>query len=374
MKWPLHLVLTAVMCLAACGTPGAPRPPSLELPRPVADLAATRQGDKVMLTWTAPRETTDKQSIRHPGPVRVCRGVNTTAMVQCPQVAELPPAPAVAKGAKPEQGTYTDTLPADLQQQSPTGFATYALELLNGRGRSAGLSNHVEVPLAPTLSPPEKVVGSVTAQGPVIGWSVPLNEVNLIMLPRATKQNSPAAYDFRLYRRDKQQPSKVMPVAIPIDNAFASPLLAQPNENVLDPAAEWEHTYQYWVTVVTTVNARGGSQEVEGAASPVVEVFVHDVFPPAAPAGLQAVASGVGQPAFVDLTWAPITEADLAGYNVYRHQAGQPAVKINTELVKTPAYRDREVAAGHNYFYAVTGVDLRGNESLRSDETSESLP
>ena len=161
MKWQLHLALTAVMCLSACGTPGAPRPPSLELPRPVADLAATRQGDKVTLTWTAPRETTDKQNIRHPGPVRICRGVNTTAMVQCPQVAELPPAPAVAKGAKPEQGTYTDTLPADLQQRNPTGFATYALESLNGRGRSAGLSNHVEVPLAPTLPPPTDITAEV---------------------------------------------------------------------------------------------------------------------------------------------------------------------------------------------------------------------
>ena len=94
MKWQLHLGLTAVLCLAACGTPGAPRPPSLELPQPINDLVATRQGDKVTLAWTVLRETTDKQNIRHPGPVRVCRGVNTTAMVQCPQVAELPPAGA----------------------------------------------------------------------------------------------------------------------------------------------------------------------------------------------------------------------------------------------------------------------------------------
>ena len=112
MKYQPYLALAAVLCLAACGTPGAPRPPSLELPRPVSDLAATRQGDQVTLTWTVPRETTDKQNIRHPGPVRVCRGVNTTAMVECPQVAELPPAPAAAKGAKPEQRTYIDT-PAD---------------------------------------------------------------------------------------------------------------------------------------------------------------------------------------------------------------------------------------------------------------------
>ncbi len=357
MKWQLHLVLTAVLCLAACGTPGAPRPPSLELPRPVTDLAATRQGDKVTLTWTAPRETTDKQNIRHPGPVRICRGVNTTAMVQCPQVAELPPAPVVAKGAKPEQRTYADTLPMDLQQQHPAGFATYALELLNGRGRSAGLSNQVEVPLAPTLPPPSDVRAEVTPEGVVLTWTGVLHEHEAAELRHL----------YRVYRRTPETPawSVVGEVQLSTD----------PHARFVDTGFEWEKTYLYRVVVVTSV-IRGGAAavQVEGEPSADVEVFAHDVFPPAAPAGLQAVASGVGQPPFVDLTWAPNTEADLAGYNVYRHQAGQQPVKINTELVKAPAYRDREVTAGHNYFYAVTAVDLRGNESPRSAEASESVP
>jgi fibronectin type 3 domain-containing protein len=113
---------------------------------------------------------------------------------------------------------------------------------------------------------------------------------------------------------------------------------------------------------------------VEGEPSAEVKVFAHDVFPPAAPAGLQAVASGVGQPSFVDLTWAPNAEPDVAGYNVYRHEQGHPPVKINTDLVKTPAFRDHGVASGHKYFYAVTAVDLRGNESSSSPEASEAVP
>jgi len=72
--------------------------------------------------------------------------------------------------------------------------------------------------------------------------------------------------------------------------------------------------------------------------------------------------------------WAPVTDADLAGYNVYRHEEGGQAVKINSELVKTPAFRDSNVAAGKKYFYSVSAVDLRGNESARSEEASESVP
>ncbi len=310
-----------------------------------------------MLAWTVPRETTDKQNIRHPGPVRICRGVNTTAMVQCPQVAELPAAPAVAQGAKPEQRTYTDTLPADLQRQNPTGFATYALEWLNARGRSAGLSNQVEVPLAPTLPPPSDVRAQVTPEGVVLTWTGVLHEHEAPELRHL--------YD--VYRRTPETPawSVVGEVQLSTD----------PHARFVDTGFEWEKTYLYRVVVVTSV-IRGGAAavQVEGGPSADLQVFAHDVFPPAAPAGLQAVASGVGQPPFVDLTWAPNTEADLAGYNVYRHQAGQQPVKINTELVKAPAYRDREVTAGHNYFYAVTAVDLRGNESPRSPETSESVP
>ena len=56
-----------------------------------------------------------------------------------------------------------------------------------------------------------------------------------------------------------------------------------------------------------------------------VEVFTRDIYPPAQPGGLQAVFSSVGQKPFIDLTWAPNMESDLAGYNVYRWvEGGQP--------------------------------------------------
>jgi hypothetical protein len=356
MKYHLYLALAAIFCLAACGTPGAPRPPSLELPQPVNDLAATRQGDKVTLTWTSPRETTDKQNIRHPGPVRLCRGVNTTAMAECPQVAEFPPVPPTAKGDKPEQRTYVDTLPAQLQRQNPTGFATYALESLNARGRSAGLSNQVQVALAPTLPPPTDLRAEVTPEGIVLTWTGALHEHETPELRQL----------YRVYRRTPETPAWTVVGEVQLST--------DPQARFVDTSFEWEKTYLYRVTVATTITRNGTIVQVEGEPSAELKVFAHDVFPPAAPTDLQAVASGVGQPPFVDLTWAPNIEPDLAGYNVYRRQEGQQPVKINTELVKTPSFRDRGVASGHKYFYSVTAVDLRGNESARSSETFESVP
>ena len=96
--------------------------------------------------------------------------------------------------------------------------------------------------------------------------------------------------------------------------------------------------------------------------------------PPAAPTGAEAVFSGNPQKPYIDLTWVANTEADLAGYNVYRHRAGEAPVRINSELVPTPSFRDTQVAVGNEYFYSVSAVDLRQNESARSPETSETVP
>ena len=136
-----------------------------------------------------------------------------------------------------------------------------------------------------------------------------------------------------------------------------------------------ENTYYYHADTLTVISQAGKPDvSIEGDDTPEVKVFAHDVFPPAVPSGLQAVFSGLGPQAFIDLVWAPVTDSDLDGYNVYRREEGAAMNKVNSELVKTPAFRDVQVAPGKKYFYSVSAVDLRGNESERSEEASESVP
>jgi fibronectin type 3 domain-containing protein len=144
---------------------------------------------------------------------------------------------------------------------------------------------------------------------------------------------------------------------------------------LIDGGIEWEKKYDYWVIPVTIWQVSQTQKgEVEGDDSPTVAILAHDSFPPAAPSGLQAVFSGVRQQAFIDLTWTPNTEQDLAGYNIYRHTADTQPLKINRDVVKSPAFRDNAVQPGMKYFYSVSAVDLRGNESGRSPEASETVP
>src|ERR1051326_3434299 len=158
MRTGLHLIVLALVCacLVACGTPGAPRPPSLRLPETVRDLAATRQGSTVTLTWTMPQRTTDRENIRSLGSTLVCMGVNDFPMTHCDEVVADLSQPQFAQ-CKPEIGKQAScavTLPVEVQQQNTRGTATYSIEVLNTNGRSAGLSNQIRVPTAPTAPAP----------------------------------------------------------------------------------------------------------------------------------------------------------------------------------------------------------------------------
>lgn len=352
------LVFGGILVLGACGIPGAPQAPSLEVPKPVDDLTATRKGDQVLLTWSPPTQITDGENIRHVGTTDVCRGVNDFPMGRCHQKLATLTDAQVAHWTKSTLATrkdYGDTLPESLELQNPLGEVTYALEDFNRSGRSAGLSNQIRVPLAPTLPPPQSVDARVTADGVQLKWTSSASPV----------ENPSLDYLYRVFRRDTNddKPEVIAGEVPSTDSSF------------LDRNIEWEQHYTYRIAGITQVQRAGKEPvEVEGDDSPAVEAFTHDVFPPATPTGLQAVYSGVGQKPFIDLTWAPNLESDLAGYNVYRHEAGTAPVKINSEAVKTPSFRDPNVAPGHRYFYAVSAVDVHGNESGKSEETSERVP
>jgi fibronectin type 3 domain-containing protein len=147
-----------------------------------------------------------------------------------------------------------------------------------------------------------------------------------------------------------------------------------PQGSYLDETFDWEKKYDYRITTATVVHAKGRDATVEGADSSPAEVFTRDIYPPAQPGGVQAVFSSVGQKPFVDLNWAPNMERDLAGYNVFRRTEGGQFEKINQKLVAVPSFRDETVQPGRKYFYAISAVDLRGNESPRSEEAAEEVP
>lgn len=347
---------TALM-MTGCATITPPLPPSLDLPKPPADLRAARKGERVVLTWTIPTLTTDRQTARRFAATRICRALGADLNQCATPVGEtaVPDSSSGNTGGKKPTASYTDVLPSSLESEDPSRFATYAVEVRNADGRSAGLSNQVRVPLVRTLSPPQNFQARVGKEGVTLSWT---NDIP----PAETQQR--LRYGYRIYRWLDAQSLLVA----------ESPASTEHEMAFTDSNIEWEKTYKYRVETVTVIAGKTREEQVEGDDSPEIKVFVHDVFPPAVPSGLQAVFSGPGQKPFIDLIWAPVPDVDLDGYNVYRHEAGTVPVKVNSELVKTPAYRDTDVVSGKRYFYSVSALDVRGNESARSEEAAESVP
>ncbi len=352
--------LLLIATLSGCGTPGAPQPPSLQLSRPVDDLTASRKGNRVELDWTLQRKNTDRTLVKHPPGTSLCRHDGTGLMSTCTAVGEVPPPKALVQPKKAQEEPppihlhYVDSLPPELGQADPAGFVTYAVEEINAHGRSAGLSNQVPIPVAPTIPAPGDLSAQVGAEGVRISWTGPAP-------PEAP---TGLVYRYRIMRK---------PVGAPAYTVVAD-IEPAATGSYLDKTSDWEQKYEYRITTVTQVDSHGIHTAVEGDDSKPVEVFTHDIYPPAQPAGLQAVFSSVGQKPFIDLTWAPNLEGDLAGYNIFRRAGNGQFEKLNKTLVQTSSFRDENVEPGKKYVYSVSAVDLRGNESPRSAEASETVP
>jgi len=92
--------------------------------------------------------------------------------------------------------------------------------------------------------------------------------------------------------------------------------------------------------------------------------------PPAPPTNLTAEPGDH----WILLDWDDNSEADLAGYNVYRsHSSNSGYTKINQSPLTNSEYADVGVAKAITYYYVVTAEDTFGYESAYSNEVSTGL-
>jgi hypothetical protein len=352
--------LSAALLLAGCGTPGAPAPPSLKLPERVTDLTAVRAGDTVQLHWTTPKKTTDHLLIQSEMKAAVCRRQATGACVPAGEVS-------VAPGAN---GEFRETLPAALVSGEPRKL-DYFVELKSPKGRSAGISNAALVLAGPAPAPIVGLSAEVRADGVALHW-----------IAGAAGQSG----GVRLHRKlldppapeKKSQSGPMAPTQEPVlRDLFVDEPATGRQAGALDSTARFGEAYEYSaqrvVRVALGVPDGKTPLELTGEISAPIRVNVIDTFPPAVPQDLVAVL--VPEEKTIDLSWQPDTDADLAGYIVYRAESDSTWTRISgAQPLEGPAFRDRTVQAGHSYRYAVTAIDLTGQESRHSAEARESMP
>lgn len=348
--------MAALCFLCGCAAEGPPHPPRLQTPEQVKDLSVAQAGRALILSFTPPRLATDGRRLTKPLAVEIFRQITGAGSQSAggPGKAK-PPKPFATIGPQEltrlEHGgkiSYPVNLTAEeLQRDSGARFKFHTVTLTRGfRGHAheSEPSNTASAELLNVSPPIENLIARQVPHAIDLRWSAPRAGLTGAPLP--------AVNGYRVYRRIRSQQ--------------AAPVITETSSTFFEDT-QFQFGVHY-VYSVTAVFRRGGYSATSAPSAPV-EITPREIFPPPPPAGLTAVYTGRS----VELIWKPDIAPDLAGYNVYRQEqgeSGQTARRLNSQLLRTPAFSDRAVQQGVNYTYWVTAVDTAHNESKPSVRAS----
>jgi hypothetical protein len=407
--------------MAACGRKGPPLAPLVRVPQAPSELTATRRGDTVDLQLNAPSANTDGSRPanaarvdvyafsgpdikdeelfkRDPklGSVAVKAPKDPDAVVEDDEPLadmEPPEGAGIEQGAKAqlhETLTAASRMPLEIPKKKPASKAaaavesprplvgaplevpsrTYVAVSVNKRGKHGPLTPRRLVPLVPAPPPPASPKIKYDEATIMLSWQAPAG---------SPRMREPAAKDLLPSKLvGYLEPSvgyNVYEVPSPAATAEsgsadgAKPADAKPTETRLtaspidepvyaDKRVAWGAQRCYAVRTVERI----GNLSLESADAPSVCVKLVDTFPPAAPQGLQSVATAGA----VSLIWQSNSEKDLAGYIVLRGTTPDALVPITPAPIQETAFKD-EVAPGAHFFYAIKAVDKSGNMSRPSN-------
>lgn len=382
------LVLFAV-ALCGCASPSEPTPRRPPIPVAITDLAVAQTGNDAVLIFTLPNESIDHHPLPEPPSIEIYRNLEPPSAAGSPGVAAPAnpslvvtiPSGMAGSYRKNRQVTYADPIPAAVYAPSPL-VPVYIVRTRASAKADSANSNAVALHPFPAPDPINDLKAEVTRDGINLTWTRPQKD------PSGA---APAITGYRIYRTETKPAPGAPPAAgaaaiaqppAPTESKPGAEAESKPLAKIGDSAspefrdadAEFGNSYIY---SVRSVVMEPSGAELESADSNLAAVTPRDIFPPAAPQGLEVILipAQPGVPAHLELSWAVSPENDVAGYNVYRsEQSGTKGTRQNTELLLTPAFRDMNVASGRHYFYTVTAVDRSGNESDASVTVSIGVP
>ena len=317
-------VLVLALLLGSCGYVGDPLPPALNIPERITDLRALQRGDQIMIDFTLPTLTTEGLAIKKPARIELRIG-----SVDPPFEIDRWAAASQAIGVEGTTGTV------HVETAARTWYGrevVTGVRLVNDNGRASAWSNFISVPVVQPLPAPSDVRATAHPKGIAVTWK---------SQPRADVQ-------FRILRRgeDEKQPAAVATVS---------------GAEYIDAAVVIGKRYEY------TVQAVLGN--AESPASAIATIAATDVFPPAVPTGLTALASLNS----IELGWERNGESDLSHYRIYRGEGDAQLMPI-ADRVESPAYSDKQISSGKVYRYAVAAVDTAGNEGAQTPPVQAVAP
>lgn len=391
-------LLALVVLTTACGKEGPPLAPVHLVPDTVGAVSVGRVEDRARLRFTLPTRNAngvgqlDLERVEIYA-ITVAPGVappNRDLLNKKYLVGQIPVRPPPLEGGPPDPAPATEAAdtrpgPGDTvtfeEALTPAMLTPVVLAGAGPQPAAAGPGGRGGAPGGTPAAPtPPTAPGAATAQAagqPSAGEEKPADPVRIYVVRGSTRRGRPGSPSTRAQLPIVEPPpppvgltARFTGTVVTIDwkpaadaptpagyTVYAAAEASEPLSPSLVTSNQFEHPLEasgdsrcYRVRSVRTVS----STQIEGPLSEETCVTPLDTFPPAAPAGLQAVAT----PGQISLIWEAGTEKDLAGYLVLRGEAGGADLQALTPApIQETSYRDTTVTPGVRYLYSVVAVD-----------------
>jgi fibronectin type 3 domain-containing protein len=308
--WPTSLFLLA---LTGCGYVGDPLPPALNIPTAVRDLRGLEYGSDVLIEFSPPTLTTEGLPLKS-SKLELFIGTN---------VNPFSPDKWASGAKKFEVSSATGTVSRQVPIEPWVGKEiVVGVRVLGPKGRPSGWSNFVTLTAGDPLPTPSEVKAENVERGISLAWRG-------------------SAPHYRIYRAE--------------GDAKPERFAETDRPEYVDDTTQYGTRYQYLVQAFA-------EESRQSVVSEPTFFTPKDEFAPAVPGAVTAL-PGVNT---IELVWTRNGEPDFKGYNVYRSVDGGPFERI-AALIEAPTFTDTKVQAGKRYRYAITAVDVVGNESAQSN-------
>ncbi len=346
------LALCAALLAVGCGHRGAPRPPLPRIPEEPRAVYWWQRGDHLEVVADYRLQALEGRTLRPP-----VRPVVLWVPARSPGEAESwrarPRAGEFRRSAAevplepfPETVLGTRTRARRSVSLDPFGrsvVVVLALAVRDRRARSFPSPRRTWQPLRPALPAPGTVQAIPEETGVRLRWSIPADSrARFVDVYRAVGEGN--AFPPEPWRR--------------VDASSGE---------LLDEDARYGQLLRYQVAYAADVPG------IPVESLPVVTDPVRylDVFPPAAPRGLDVVP----EPGGVRVLWAPGGSRDEARVEIYRQVEGSREWTLaGTVDVPGATFLDTGLDPGRRYRYRLIAVDVRGNRSKPAGPTAWERP
>lgn len=357
-KFLPHLVLAvSLFSFPVCGKKGPILPPLPKLIQKIEYFEISQRGKKLILEWENPTAYIDGSP------------VSTLSEVEI-WIFEVGKKEAERENPTPEEFERTARLLGSIAQEDFSKHQVrteegsillqfvysmtqkdylserlvFSLRVKAKRKRRSDFSRLLVVEPRMLSLPPHAVKAEVFQDRIEISWAPAEKNID---------QSSPARFTgFNVYRAEGEKPPRRLNAQLVKGTEYS-------DEDVVLGGV-----YRYFIRA----SLNESSPFMESDDSGIIEVRAEDTFPPAVPSGLVSI----GAEDFISLSWDENRDQDLDGYRVWRKMEGEDEfVLLTPQPIRENAFNDTTVEKNRRYRYAVTAIDMSGNESPKSEGVTE---